>query len=404
MTVTIERLGHLGDGIAPGPVFAAMTLPGEVIEGEIVGGRIAKPRIITPSADRVRPPCSHYKTCGGCSMQHASDTMVEGWKQEIVRIALEAQGLTTDMRMIATSPAKSRRRASLSARRTKKGALVGFHARASDVVIQVPNCQLLEPELLNVVPALEALTVAGASRRGEIGFTVTQSRAGVDVDATDVRPLDGQLRIDLAALAAKFGLARLTWDGELVAEMHAPSQQFGVASVVPPAGAFLQATVAGENSLLQAVRESVGPAKKIVDLFAGCGTFGLPLAGNAEVHAVESEADMLASLDRGWREAKGLKRLTTETRDLYQRPLMPDELKRFDAAVIDPPRAGAEAQIQELAQSVVPVIAAVSCNPVSFARDAKLLCDAGYKLQWVQVVDQFRWSPHVELAGHFTRA
>lgn len=404
MTVTIERLGHLGDGIARGPVFAPMTLPGEVIEGDIVDGRIDKPRIVTPSVDRVRPPCSHYKTCGGCSMQHASDTMVEGWKQNIVQIALHAQGLSTEMRTIATSPAQSRRRASLSGRRTKKGALVGFHARASDVVIQVPNCQLLDPALMTVMPALEALTVAGASRRGEIGFTITQSAAGVDVNVTDVRSLDGPLRIDLAALAAKFDLARLTWDGELVAEMRAPSQRFGVAMVVPPAGAFLQATVAGENSLLRAVSDSVGSAKKVADLFAGCGTFALPLARNAEVHAVESEADMLAAMDRGWREAKGLKRLSTETRDLYQRPLMPDELKKFDAVVIDPPRAGAEAQFQELAQAEVPVIAAVSCNPVSFARDAKLLCDAGYKLQWVQVVDQFRWSPHVELAAHFTRA
>lgn len=404
MTVTIERLGHLGDGIAPGPVFAAMTLPGEEVDGEIIDGRIAQPRIVTPSPDRVRPPCSHYKTCGGCSMQHASDPLVAGWKQEIVRVALAAQGLECHMRPIVTSPAQSRRRARLSARRTKKGALVGFHARASDVVVQVPNCQLLDPALMVVIPALEALTIVGASRKGEVGFTITQTAVGIDVDATSVKALDGQLRIDLAGLAAKYGLARLTWDGELVAQMQDPTQRFGVADVTPPPGGFLQATRAGEQSLLEAIAESVGGAKKIADLFSGCGTFSLPLAKTAEVHAVESQADMLAALDRGWRRATGLKRVTTETRDLFRRPLMPDELQRFDAVLIDPPRAGAEAQFQELAASDVPVIAALSCNPGSFARDAKLLCDAGYRLNWLQVVDQFRWSAHVELAAQFTKA
>jgi 23S rRNA (uracil1939-C5)-methyltransferase len=173
--------------------------------------------------------------------------------------------------------------------------------------------------------------------------------------------------------------------------------------VVPPPGAFLQATTEGEAALLAAVREIVGAAKRVADLFAGCGTFALPLAETAEVHAVEGEKAMTAALDKGWREAQGLKRVTSEARDLFRRPLMPDELSRFDAVVIDPPRAGAEAQIAELAQAAVPVIAHVSCNPVSFARDARTLVDAGYRLDWVQVVDQFRWSVHTELVAQFSR-
>ncbi|MCC5983842.1 MAG: class I SAM-dependent RNA methyltransferase, partial [Rhodobacteraceae bacterium] len=196
-------------------------------------------------------------------------------------------------------------------------------------------------------------------------------------------------------------LARLAWEGEVIALAALPAQTFGRAQVVPPPGAFLQATEDGEATLLAAVRGAVGDAARVADLFAGCGTFTLPLAERAEVHAVEGDAAMLAALDAGWRRAAGLKRVRTETRDLFRRPLLADELACFDAVVIDPPRAGAAAQVAELARAQVPVIAAVSCNPVTFARDARVLVAAGYCLQTVQVVDQFRWSAHVELAARF---
>ncbi len=403
MTITIRRLGHRGDGVADGPVFVPLTLPGEEIAGTVTGDRIADPRIVTPSPDRVRPPCTHFKSCGGCALQHASDSFVAGWKTDVVETALSAQGLTAPMRPILTSPPQSRRRATLSGRRTKKGALVGFHARASDVIIAVPGCKLLHPDLLAVVPVLEAMTVIGGSRKGEISFALTQSDAGVDVAVSGAKPLEQSLFLDLAPLVNDHGLARLTWGGELVAERAAPAQPFGGAMVVPPAGAFLQATKAGQSALTEAVQNAVGPARRIVDLFAGCGTFALPLASGAEVHAVEGEAEMLAALDRGWRRGAGMKTVTTETRDLFRRPLMPDELKPYDAVVIDPPRAGAEAQVAEIAKSQVQTVAMVSCNPVTFARDAKTLTDAGFTLDWVQVVDQFRWSPHVELAARFSR-
>lgn len=403
MKLTIERLGHLGDGIAEGPIFVPMTLPGEVVEGDIEGDQMLNPRILTPSPDRVRAPCPHFKACGGCLMQHASDGFVAAWKQDIVRTALKAQGIETVFREIQTSPPQSRRRASLSGTRTKKGATVGFHGRASGTIVPIPSCKLLHPDLMAAIPALEQLTVTGGSRKGEISFSVTRSAEGLDVLATAGKPLDGSLRIELATMAERFGLARLEWDGELVAQHMPPAQRFGKASVVPPPGAFLQATEQGEAALLAAVVETVGDARRVADLFAGCGTFALPLAAKAEVLAVESEAPMVAALDQGWRMASGLKRVTTETRDLFRRPLYPDELKRFDAVVIDPPRAGAEAQIEQIARSSVPVIAAVSCNPVTFARDAKILLDAGYTLNWVQVVDQFRWSSHVELVASFSK-
>lgn len=403
MKVTIERLGHLGDGIAAGPVFAPMTLPGEVVEGDVVDGKMPTPRILTPSSDRVKPACSHYKACGGCSLMHASDDFVAKWKQDVVKTALEGQGLEADFRPIQTSPPRSRRRAGLAGKRTKNGAMIGFHTRGTGTIIEVPNCQLLDPALKNVIPGLTELTIAGASRKGEISFLVTQSLGGVDVVAKGGKPLDEAARVEFAQIANRHDLARLTWDDNIVCEINAPIQMFGNARVNPPGGTFLQATAEGEKSLVSAVLEIVASSKRVLDLFSGCGTFSLPIARTAEVHAVEGDAEMVAALDGGWRFATGLKQVTTEARDLFRRPLLPDEFKGFDAVVIDPPRAGAEAQIAEVAVSGVKTIAMVSCNPVSFARDSVVLKNAGYEIAWVQVVDQFRWSPHVEIVAKFTK-
>lgn len=401
MSYRIERLGLRGEGVAEG-IFVARALPGEVVEGEVESGRISQPRIVTPSPERVAAPCRHYKSCGGCALQHASDAFVAEWKQQIVAQSLTAQGLSAPFRPQHTSPAQTRRRATLSGRRLKSGALVGFHARASDTLAAVPDCRLLHPSLLAALPALEEVTLAGGSRKGELALTMTALDGGIDLAVTGGKPLDTALRLALPQIAARHALARLTWDGETLYQAQPPLLTFGRAAVSPPPGAFLQATADGEAVLVAAMLEAVGDARRIADLFAGCGTFALPLAEHAEVHAVEGNADMLAALEAGWRGTTGLKRVTTEARDLFRRPLLPDELARFDALVIDPPRAGAEAQFEQIARAKVPVIGAVSCNPVTFARDAKTLVSAGYRLDWVQVVDQFRWSSHVELAARFS--
>ena len=398
---TITRLGHQGDGIADGPVYAPGTLPGEIVSGTLVGQQLTDIRVETPSEHRVKAPCRHYKACGGCQLQHASDAFVADWKLQIVRKALMAQDLEAPLRPIHTSPERSRRRATIAVRRTKKGTLAGFHGRASGTITEIPDCRLLDPALIAAIPVAEALATLGASRKGVLAVTLTLSEGGLDVAVTGGKPLDGPLELALAQATEKHGLARLSWDEEVIAMRHAPVQRFGAAGVTPPPGAFLQATKDGEKALLKAVSEATRGAKRIIDLFAGSGTFSLPLAEIAEVHAVEGEAAMVEALDQGWRRAQGLKRVTTEARDLFRRPLMPDELKSFDAIVLDPPRAGAEAQVDEIAQAQRPVIAYVSCNPVTFARDAKTLVNAGYTLEWVQVVDQFRWSSHTELAARF---
>ena len=405
-TATIVRLGGQGDGIADGPLFAPRTLPGEVVSGIVRGNQLDEIRIETPSEARVQAPCRHYKSCGGCQLQHASEAFVAAWKVEMVKTALKAQGLEAAFRPIHTSPARSRRRATLTVRRTKKGAMAGFHGRASDVITPIPDCHLLDPALIKAIPLAEELAMAGASRKTPLSVTLTTSEAGLDILVREGKPLDSALRGELARIAGQNGVARLTWGDEQVLMEQSPVQAFGPARVCPPAGAFLQATPDGEAALLGAVGEITKGARRIVDLFAGCGTFALPLARQAEVHAVEGERAMIDALDAGWRRAQGLKKVTSEVRDLFRNPLLPEDLNPFgapfEAAVIDPPRAGGEAQIAQLAEARTPVIAYVSCNPVTFARDAKTLVTAGYRLNWVQVVDQFRWSAHTELAASFT--
>ncbi|MBD3785967.1 MAG: class I SAM-dependent RNA methyltransferase [Sphingomonadales bacterium] len=406
MQLTIDRLSLHADGVARGPegtLHVAMALPGEVIEGEPVEGRIAAPKIVTPSADRVKAPCAHYRACGGCALQHASDAFVARWKAEVVETALAGRGITARVARVETSPLQARRRATLAGRRTKKGTLVGFHARGSETLIEVPNCLILRPELLAVVPALHEATEAGASRKGEVAFALTLSEAGVEIATRGGKPVDPALFATLAALAERHDLARLSWEGETIAARRPALQNFGRARVTPPPGAFLQATEAGEAALVDFVRAATEGAAKVADLFAGCGTFALALADRAEVHAVEAEAAMLGALDRGWRAAQGLKRVTHEARDLFRRPLLPDELEAHDAIVIDPPRAGAEAQVAEICTSKTRHLAYVSCNPVTFARDAAALTAAGFALEELIVVDQFRWSPHIELAARFRR-
>jgi 23S rRNA (uracil1939-C5)-methyltransferase len=395
--LTIHRLGHLGDGIAPGPVFVPLTLPGEVVEGSVEGDRMEAPRIVTPSPDRVRAPCAHYKSCGGCSLMHASDGFVAAWKAQVIETALAAHDLKTEIRPTLTSPARSRRRATLAGRRTKKGALVGFHGRRSDVIVPLTDCHVLAPPLMALIPTLAEITQTGGSRSATLSFALTLTGTGIDCAVTGGKPLDGPLRAALPRFRDR--IARLTWGEEPVYADTVPTVRFGPVAVALPPGAFLQATPEGEASLRAAVTEALEGATRIADLFAGCGTFALPLATHAAVHAVEGDAALTGALSQAARHAQGLKQVTTETRDLFRRPLMAEELAAFDAVVIDPPRAGAEAQTAALAAARVPRIAMVSCNPVSFARDAAVLVQAGYRLNWVQPVDQFRWSPHVELAA-----
>jgi 23S rRNA (uracil1939-C5)-methyltransferase len=407
-TVTIARLGHLGDGIADGPVFAPRALPGEVVSGVLDGDQLTDMRIDTPAPERVRPYCRHYSSCGGCQLAHASDGFVADWKRGVIVAALTAQGIEADVAPTLTSPMRSRRRASVSVRRGKKGAMIGFHARASDQIVPIEDCPVMHPDIQAALPGLTELARLGGSRKAELSVAITQSDAGLDILVRGGKPLDGPLRADLASLVHAQNYARLTWadDGmdEVIATNHAPVQTMGRADVTPPPGAFLQATQHGQDVLVQRVLEITKGAQSVVDLFAGCGTFALPLAQSSAVQAFEGDAAMIAALDHGWRHAKGLRNVQARVRDLFRDPLRADELNAFDAAVIDPPRAGAAAQVAQIAQSDLGCLAYVSCNPVTFARDCAALIKVGFQLSHVQPVDQFRGAAHVELVAQLQRS
>ncbi|MDM7457906.1 MAG: methyltransferase [Paracoccus sp. (in: a-proteobacteria)] len=402
---TVTRLGRKGDGVvhgAEGQALAPLVLPGEVIEGQPIRGRITAPRILTPSAARVRPVCAHYRACGGCALMHASDEFTAAWKVQVVQAALAAKGIAAPAPGLHVSPLRSRRRAVLSGRRTKKGALLGFHAKASDVIVDISECHVLVPQITAALPLLRQIVMAGASRSAELSLTVIHGPAGLDVAVRGGKPMDASLFRILATLAEDADLARLDWDGEAITR-RPPFLPMGRAQVLPPPGAFLQATAEGETALLTEVRAAVGDARRVLDLFCGVGTFTLPLAEQAEIHAVEGVAASIAALDSAWRSATGLRQVSTEIRDLARRPLQPDELAHFDAIVIDPPRAGAAAQVAQIAAAQTPVIALVSCDPVTFAADLSVLVAAGYKIARMSVVDQFRFSPHVEITATLSR-
>ena len=238
----ITRLGHLGDGIADGPVFVPGALPGEVATGTRDGDRLTDVRILTPSPERVAPPCRHFNACGGCRMQHLSERAVAAWKTGIVETALAAQGLKAEFLPMAVSHTNTRRRATLSARRTKKAAMAGFHGRQSGTITEIPDCKLLDPDLMPALPVAEALATAGASRKTALRVTATLSEGGLDIAVAGGKPLDGPLRLDLARVAQAHDLARLVWNDEAIATRRPPEQDFAGIRVTPPPGAFLQAT------------------------------------------------------------------------------------------------------------------------------------------------------------------
>lgn len=403
--VMIETLGAQGDGVTGDGLFVPGTLPGEHVRVEPTGHRAVLMTVLAPSSDRIDPVCKHFGACGGCVLQHASDTLLAGWKHGLVVRSLAARGLNdVPVREIRTSPPGARRRVTFTGRRTKKAAIVGFHPPASDAILPIEECPVADPSLTTVMTGLRQLVLAGASRKGEMRFSVTATDAGLDVAVTGGKPVEGPMYGQLVAVAATSDLARLSWDGDEIVTRRPPGHAMGQARLVPAPGGFLQATREGEVALVDAVRAATASARTVADLFAGAGTFALPLSETADVHAVEADAAALVALDQAWRRAEGLHRVTTETRDLFHRPLLARELSRFDAIVFDPPRVGARAQVAELARTEIPRIAAVSCNPATFARDARTLVDAGYRLDWIQPVDQFRWSPHVELVGAFSHS
>jgi 23S rRNA (uracil1939-C5)-methyltransferase len=408
--LTIHRLGHRGDGIADtnvGPVFVPYALPGETVTVEPVPGhpdRRHLDHVDKPSHERAAPICKHFTHCGGCAMQHWSLAEYHLWKRGLVADALEQVGLIAPLEPLIDAHGQGRRRAVLHARRGARDVLeVGFTAPRAHHIVAIDRCPILAPGLEGAISAAWAIAEILKPTDKPLDIQVTATDSGMDVDVRGSGPLNSGRTTALAGVAEKFGLARITRHGELVAQGAQPLMRIGRAQVPLPQAAFLQATAAGEATLARLVLDHVGDAKRVADLFCGIGTFALRMAERARVSAADSEASAIKALERAAANTSGLKPVACQVRDLFRRPFMAADLKGIDAVVLDPPRQGAETQARELAKSGVPVVVAVSCDAATFARDARILVDGGYKLVSVTPVDQFRYSFHVEMVGKFEK-
>jgi 23S rRNA (uracil1939-C5)-methyltransferase len=404
--LTIARLGRRGDGVAEtdkGLVHVPYALPGEVVSAEIAGDRARLVGVETPAPERIEPFCPYFGRCGGCATQHMDASLYRRWKRDLLVTALARAGIEAPVGELVDAHGAGRRRVILHARRIDGRPAVGFMAARSHDLVAIDHCPILVPALTRAAPDVARALAAAVNLRKPLDIQVTATEGGLDVDLRGLGPLADRERQILVQLAERLNLARLSLHGELIVERRPPVLVMGRARVVPPPGGFLQATAAGEEALAGIVAEACAGRKRVADLFAGCGTFTLRLAESSEVHAVESHAPALAALDKAFRGTQGLKRITTETRDLFRRPLLPLELDRFDAVVFDPPRAGAEAQTRQIAASKLRRVVAVSCDAGSFTRDLSILITAGFTVHNIISLDQFRHSPHMEIVGILKR-
>lgn len=412
MRLTVRALGAQGDGLAEAPdgspVFVPLSLPGETVTARVGEGRGEVTAIEVAAADRVVPPCPHFGDCGGCSLQHWAAKPYLEWKAERVREALAREGLEAEIAPTVATPPASRRRIALHARRAGSGVVLGFKARRSWRTVDLSTCVIADPALVAAFAALRRLAeplLVHPKSAPTLHLTLTDS--GLDIDVTGVERRSGGLSGDqlmqLGQLAAEADLARLTLGGELVYGARLPVVRLGRASVALPPGAFLQASPQAEAAMAAEARAGVQGARQICDLFCGVGTFTFPLAEVAPVRAVDGSAPAIGALKAALATAPGLSGITAQARDLFRSPLTAAEMKGVEAVVFDPPRAGALDQAAEIAASGASRVVAISCNPATFARDARRLVDGGFRLGRVVPIDQFLWSSHVELVAHFSR-
>ena len=409
----ISRLGGQGDGIAETPqgqIFVPFTVPGDVINAAVEKSRGTLMAVLEPSPKRVEPPCPHFGPddenagCGGCALQHVADGTYQAWKRDLVVAALESRNITAEVAPLVACAPGARRRVVFAARRTEKGAILGFNRAQSHHIVEIDSCVIATGHINQALPTIRRLATAVAVGREAFRLSVLDAAPGLDlsVDAPFNLKETDRLRI-ITAVRAEKGVSRLTFNGEILIEKQPPELEFGSVIVNPPPGGFVQASRAAENVMGDLVTGHLKKSKRVVDLFSGSGTFALRLAQQSHVHAVEADGPSLNALDRAARRTQGLKPVSVEKRDLFRRPLMLAELKTYQGLVFDPPRAGAEVQVTDIARSTVKHIAAVSCNPTTLARDLEILIKGGYKLTSVTPIDQFLWSSHVEVVALLER-
>ncbi len=412
LNLKIESLGAGGDGVAIGPegmpVFVPLALPGEAVAVEISDGRGKLMRIVEPSSDRIKPVCTHFAQCGGCALQHLRAPVYESWKREQLALTLAARGLETKVEPLVAGTIGMRRRAVLSATRTKKNVMIGYFKRGSHELVDIHQCPVLSPDIVEALPALRKLVRPLLSRKNVARVSILSTQGGLDVVIDDVEPVaKASMRIKLVELSMGLALARLTVAGEMIIEKDRPYISFDGLKAISPPGGFLQASQIIQDKMIAHILKLVSAGKRpkgrALDLYSGMGTFSLPLARNFKVLAVEYDKPALQALQHAIGLSKGLKPVEILERDLAIMPLSALELRGYDVVLFDPPRSGARSQVAELAKSDIPQLIAISCSPASFARDARILIDGGYELKSLTPFDQFLYSTHVELVGEFVK-
>lgn len=405
--VTIRRLGAKADGIAEtanGPVFVPKVLPGETVTIERDGSRADLISVDEASPERETPFCPYFDACGGCATQHMKHGFYQRWKQETLEHTLRQARIEAPVDPLIDAHGEGRRRVTLHVRFPDRTMHVGYMEARSHQIVEIAFCPIAEPGLKERAPDIaRAVGEHLKAARKPLDIQITNTQTGFDVDVRGHGPLKDAERLKLIDLAERLDLSRLSIHGDVIVERRPPAILMGPSSVVPPAGSFLQATRLGEETLARIVTDACERSKRVADLFSGSGPFALRLAEKSEVHAVEYDQGSMMALDKAFRATPGLRRISTEARDLFRRPLLTPELNAFDAVVLDPPRAGAEAQAKQLAVSKVPLVVSVSCDAATFARDAAILMQGGYRLERVVPVDQFKHSPHLEVVGILRR-
>jgi 23S rRNA (uracil1939-C5)-methyltransferase len=404
--LTITRLGNQADGIAEtdaGPVYVPFALPGERIAAEIEGQRGTLIEIFAPAPERIAPICPHFGACGGCAVQHLEWNRYLEWKRRRLVETLSLEGIDAPVDPPVAVGPHSRRRASFAVSRAGKDIRFGFRRERSHEVIDIDVCPVLVPKLEAAIPALREAARA-LLPEGEARMLATACDNGIDLNIDESK---GRLRPITPAIATAIeaaGIIRVTQGDTPVLSLAMPRVECAGVTVELPPRAFLQASGEAEAAMAEfALAAMDKKTKRVADLYCGLGAFTFALARKAAVTAVELDSNLLGTLERTARRAQGLRPITTLRRDLAREPLSPMELKAFDAVLFDPPRAGALSQARTLARSGVPTAVAISCNPVSFAKDARALIDGGYRLARILPIDQFTYSPHIELAALFRR-
>jgi 23S rRNA (uracil1939-C5)-methyltransferase len=405
--VEIARLDAQGDGVAEGvdgPLYVPFALPGERVRVAIAPGddRAELLAVLRPSPDRVEPVCPHFGVCGGCALQHLAEAAYLDWKRGKVVGALRSRGLDAEVEPVRPVRVGSRRRAALALARGKTGTALGYRRARSRELIDIAVCPVLSPGIVARLAKLKTVLAPLAGGRREVRVVITETPSGLDIVLEGARPKETALAA-FAGEAAALGVARLTCEGESIGPVAAPEVELSGVKVKLPPGAFLQAASEAESVMTELVPRGVGDAQRIADLFAGLGTFTFALAQQAAVDAFEADDAALEALAKAWRNTQGLKPVKTFRRDLFRAPLSAKELGAYDAVVFDPPRAGASAQAAMLAKSEAARLVAVSCNPGTLARDLRVLVDGGYRIARIVPIDQFLFSPHVEMVAHLER-